>query len=451
MTSTLVENHGSAPVPVPGTNILIPPCSSIAIAATLAQVQTQFGGAAALRGLLGVISFRELPQTDPDAQSLALTAGGGIGDASATSLTNSGRSYETSTTAPDALAAGETVLLTPTAAREVQLSSSGVAFLCSMAAGTDGEIRRLRNVGSYSITLGHEEGASYGGAAAANCFHCPDSLPYVLRAGSRVEVLYRSSRWQVLGEARFARGGRLCPATAEEFQELTGFIPSRLYPCDAMGIATGQNLREVANSDLAIANAPLVDWRMGGYRGVQVTEAANGWKSDIASPAAGSAIHGAWFGFANGDGNVAGGIDLLIAGWVDTAAAARRSYLVIDGATKRPQYVLYDGVAGVKTAQAAKACNDSVVRLAIGQRDATASLSRCRVAGRGEAAVQSADLDITGVGSVDGGATPRNFVGATGLTGCTTKLFVGGYFEIFGATAAGATVPAKISHRLGME
>lgn len=351
-----------------------------------------------------------------------------------------------------ALAAGETVLLTPASdAGVINLTASGVAFLCSLAAGTGR--KTLVNTSAYTITLGHEEGASYGGAVATNCFNCPDAIPYVLRPGARVDVVYgtynsaAAARWNVIGVNSFAPGGRLCPATIEEFVERTAFAPTNLWPCDDMGPppAAGSVLREATNETLAVSSTPLVDFRQGGYRGVRVTEGGKGWKSDVSDPEELSIVIGAFYGH----GALAS--DNVVAGRVDTTAAARRAYVGTVQATGKPGAYFVGAAGAVVALSPNKVVTDSVVRLVQAQLDKDTDLARCRVSGRGETAVQSADGDAAAITTISGGATPVNFVGATGLTGSTAETFVGGVFQIYGAGAEGTKVLAKIAHRLGME
>lgn len=366
------------------------------------------------------------------------------GPVSTPSVTNTGTLIESSTVSPAALAAGETVLLTPASdTREINLTSSGVAFLCSLLAGTTGQRKWLRNTGAYSITLGHDEGASYGGAAAANCFACPDAIPYVLRPGAAVEVMYTGSRWRVLGVNVFAPGGRLCPPTIAEFKERTAFTPTHLWPCDDGGLGSGQPLREANNANLTVGGTPLFDFKLGGYRGVQITEGGNGWRDDVADPGANSIIVGAFYGHG------ALVSDNIIAGRVEVLTASRRAYVGTKAAGKASAY-FHDGTT-LLIPEANKLVDDSIVRLTIGQLDKVAALARCRVSGRGEAAVASPDVDASAIGTISGGDTPRNTVGRAGLTGSVVNTFVGGVFQIYGATAAGANTAAKIAHRLGME
>ena len=359
-------------------------------------------------------------------------------------VTNVGTLIETSTVSPAALPTGETVLLTPASdTREVVVTSSGVAFLCSLLAGQPGQRKWIRNAGAYAITLGHEEGASYGGATAANTFRCPDALPYVLRPGARVEVLYASSRWNVLGVNVFAPGGVLCPPTIAEMLERTAFTMTLLWPCDDRGLGSAQPLHEAANSELAVVGAPLLDWKMAGYRGVQVKETAAGWKTDTLAPGVNSIIRGCFFGAAAADANA----NYMCGRYGPVANIQNMSTI---GSNGKFQYSLFDGT-DVAHAEVDKSVVDSVVRLGLCQLDKVANISRARVSGRGEAAVASADIDASLIGTLTGGTAPVDFVGALAASGSTQATFVGGVFVLVGAAGAGALNLAKIAHRLGME
>lgn len=367
-------------------------------------------------------------------------------------LINTGFLVESSAITTPALAAGETVLLVPASrSRILIIDALGTWFLDSITASEVGEVLTVINGSAFTGTLGHEEVAAYGGAVAANCFNCPDALPYVLRSGARVDLRYGPyndagvNRWNVVGVNFFAPGGRLCPPTYVEFLERTAFTPTQLWACDEMGLGSAEPLREVSNQNLAVLNAPLADWRMSGYRGVQVTEGGNGWRSDVADPGLDSILIGAFFG------NGALASDNIMAGRIDTTAAARRAYLGVAVATGQPT-AYFLGAAGPLCAPSpVKVVTDSVVRLFQGNLNRVTDIANSRISNRGEAPVQSADVDASAVTTISGGVTPFNVVGATALTGSVVETFVGGVFQIYGVGAEGARIMAKISHRLGME
>lgn len=337
----------------------------------------------------------------------------------------------TSSVTPDQLAAGETAVLTPAAASSViVLSSAGVAFLCGLAAGREGEIRTLVNDGLYAITLGHEETSTIAGAAVAASarWSCPDSIPFVMRPKSCIPIRYSGSRWQLLASNVFAPNGVILPQSLTEIHERIGVAPTKFWPAGHP-------------SDLVLQGTPLMDFHMGGYKGVKISS-GSGWKADVSAPGVNSIFRAAIFAQAAHDA-----ADNLITGRTD--AAGVQSNLRVATVTDKFQFNLYDGVDLV-TVEVNKVVIDGVVRLGIGQLSKDTNLARARLSTRGEAAVASADANAAAIGNLNG-AGGFNYVGGDGLTGAAAATLFGGCFEIIGATAAPALLPAIVSHRLGME
>jgi len=347
-----------------------------------------------------------------------------------------------------ALSAGETVKVTPlTSARTLVLTSSGPAFVCSIAAGAVGDRKTIVNGGVYPITLGHREGAAYGGAADIDCLDCPDLIPYVLRPGEDVEVNYGPenalvlNRWNVEGDNTFAPGGFLCPKTIAEFLGRTAFTLTYLWPCDDGGLGSAQPLREAGNANLAAVGAPLIDQRMGGFRGHRVNGNTAGWASDILAPGTNSILRGLFLGA----GSIAGATQYIFGRYgadVGNIAGIKSTGNFFGFVT--------DSNLGYDVEVVGKDMQDSVVRLCHLQIDKAATVNRARVSGRGEAAVAATPVSNVGMGTLTGGASPKDFIGGAGIGG-TANVVVCGAYMIIGAAAAGALNQAKIAHRLGME
>lgn len=376
-----------------------------------------------------------------------------------TGIKNAGILTETDVLRPAALAAGETVQLALASfPRILEIDAAGVWFLDSIEAPPlIGTVMTVVNVSPYAGALGHAEGAAYGGAADDDCLLCPDAIPYVLRPGARVDLRYgpyndtQINRWNVIGVNRLAPDGFLCPATPQIFQERTAFLPTFLWACDDRGLGSAQPLHGSGNNDLAVQNAPLLDWRMAGaaadgsqeYRGVQVTEAANGWRAALAGPGLNSIWRGVFFGQTApdaADNNLFGRINL---------ATGLQNQLRVSPAGNL-QFAVFDGAAGLAVATPVKVVNDGVVRFGCGNLNRVAQIANARVATRGEAPVASPDVAAV-IATLSGGAAPFDFVGGTAASGAVATTFIGGAIMILGAQAETARINAKISHRLGAE
>lgn len=82
----------------------------------------------------------------------------------------------------------------PGRANVYRLSTDASRNLTGLVAGTDGEVRRVVNVGAQPLVLKHQDA----GSVAANEFLCPGAADITLAANEMAELLYDSTtaRWR---------------------------------------------------------------------------------------------------------------------------------------------------------------------------------------------------------------------------------------------------------------
>jgi hypothetical protein len=380
----------------------------------------------------------------PNGVSLGLD----IAIANIVSQVASGSLIATGSVSPAQLAAGENALCTPNTlnVREVHLDAAGVAFLCSLAAGTLGQEIIVVNDSAYAVALGHEETSTTGGTSvtATNRFACPASLPWILWPGDDIRLRYESmaigNRWRVLASKEFGANGHILPPTHLEFQAQTAFLPSWYAACDdiANGVHDG-----VGNANLGtVVSTPTYDQRKSSYRGLLVTDGKGFSGAGVNELGTNSFISGTVFAC---DAAAAG--DRYLFG----KYAAEQFWLSFVQNTTNKFGLNLSATISVQPL-ANKVVTDGVVRLGQNHLDAGALVANARVSGRGEAAVQSTDADITGITTRTGGTTPKCILAGGGFTGGTDTTWIGGAYVISGAAVASkAAAMAKIAHRLGME
>lgn len=372
----------------------------------------------------------------------AITAGGRV---TAVGLTNSSTLIESSVSSPAALSAGETTLWSPTAARTIRASASGVAFVCSMAAGTAYERRTIENVGAYAVTFGHEETSG----SAANRFTCPAGMPYILWPGQSVVVWYNgsTSRWVV--EGLYVKSEWPTPIIPGVFQAQTGYAATFLLgpenDYDTLGLRD-----TVGNVHVPAVNTPQLPYWNGDHRGVYCDATTDGFGgTNIFDTAANDFIFGTWVQVAatnTDDRGIMGRLSTVTLFW-------NHAFVNESDDGTRPNRIsinIIDGTDSVSL-HLDKVVTDGVKRLLLWQLDRNANIARARLCGVGEVAVTSGDQDATAIGTLSGGTGPAFWYGAaTGLY-FATGIWLSGGFGIVGTAARGANALLNLSHRLGAE
>lgn len=161
-----------------------------------------------------------IPANDPYGTPLATlgganpTPGGGGGSAVFTTLTVQELRFLPSIS-PAALAAGATNDYGPagfsTTTRVRQATNVAGSTLNGLVAQNDGDLRIIENIGTGTLTIANEAGAS----AAANRFTCPGGTDLVISSGGAVQAIYdgTTARWLLVA----AVGTSVTPS----FSELT--------------------------------------------------------------------------------------------------------------------------------------------------------------------------------------------------------------------------------------
>ncbi len=369
-------------------------------------------------------------------------------------VTNSGTLIESGVQTPSALAAGETLLWSPTAARHIRVAGTTSSFVCSMLAGTAGERRTIENVGTVIVAFGHQETANIAGSAttATDRFLCPDSVPYLLYPGASVDVWYdpTSTRWRVLAPTQLKRD-RLAHLTKTEMDAMLGITLTEWWPCDdTSGVAGGSS-----NHSLTPLSTPVYDRRVGDYRGLYMDSSSDGFGAAADGDRLGLTTNsGIFFGWFAVDATNAtdrgawGSYQPVVGGFhlaqiQDTGAGGQAN--TFDAQT-------FDGTHGPFFCNTGKVVTDGVQRVGIYQVDKAAARLRTRVCGKGETAAAGTPTDISTQGSLGGGTSPFSFLGGTnGVLFAGTNVWLGGVGAIIGATAAGSGLLQVISHRMGAE
>lgn len=141
--------------------------------------------------------------------------------------------------------------------REMRVNSDAARTINSLLAGQQGQKLRIWNVGSFAITLLHDDGST---GTAANRFLCPGSTSVVIPANGSADLWYdsTSSRWRVRLSADSVSSST--SVNANRFVQIPGFQGGN-------AVTTGKSLGSTQNQLYYYGRAPT-DWASGSVIGV---------------------------------------------------------------------------------------------------------------------------------------------------------------------------------------
>lgn len=191
------------------------------------------------------------------------------------------------------------------------------------------------------------------------------------------------------------------------FSDIVGFVPGFLTRGDE---AAGDLRDAAADALLAATGTALYQRYRAGRRGVAVTANATGWSAAILDFANTNTIFGGWIGV---DDAVAAQRTMLGRITTDAGIYARMGVRASNeggGADNKAFVEITDGAAHYGQVIANKVVTDGVPRLWLAHIDRTMTTLRFWICGLGESPV-TGTADITAVGTLTGGTTPKFQVG----------------------------------------
>jgi hypothetical protein len=222
-----------------------------------------------------------------------------------------------------------------------------------------------------------------------------------------------------------------------------GFTPTWLT---RGGEFAGNAIDAISANNLTAAGTIVYDAVKGGRRGQTITANTSGFSAAVNDFAATNSVFGIWYA-------------------VTDAVAAQRSHIgrygttiymlasiVTSGGGGVANEILVQGHDGTtaKNIPLDKVHTDGVPRLLLVHIDRTMNTMRARISAPGEAAV-AGTVDITGWGSLTGGASPLFNYGYVNGAQNGDDCWLGGAFVRINADMTGANLLANIAAALGAE